>query len=189
VCQVSVSTPQPHRYSFHLTHHCLRSAVYCVSSSRHRVPSSTNVNPPRLTRASRRTVKGMPEGELEVGSQNGLFHLREDSRKLQGIPKGEGNSKKSDPLGTNLDSCDNVLLASRPGSGESRVGSPRNAKVRLIRCSSSYFLDSITTKSLVMLMERTGLEEDCNSFRVRKSSRSSTSSRAVRLTFFRAILL
>ena len=134
MCQVSVSTLQPHRYSFHLTHHYLRSAVYCVSFSRHGVSSSTNVKPPRPTRASRRTVKGMPEGELEVDSQNGLFHFREGSRKLQGIPKGEGKSEKSVPLDANMDSCDNVLLASRPGPGESRMGSPRNTKVRLIRC-------------------------------------------------------
>ena len=83
VCKVSVSTLQSHEYSFHLTTSSQDRCLLCQSLPL-TVSSSTNAEPPRPTRSSRRSVKGMSKGELEVDSQKRLFLPREYSRNLRG---------------------------------------------------------------------------------------------------------
>ena len=125
VCEMPVSTLLPRWKSFHLTPRCLRVALYCVSPSRHTVSSNTNPGLPTYT--FRCTVQGMPKGPLEVGSQHDLSHPRPGSQRIRGNLQAEGNIEKSRSLDGRLESYDSFLLASCPGSGESRMGSPRHA--------------------------------------------------------------
>lgn len=82
--------------------------------------------------------------------------------------------EKTHPLDKRLDFRDIMVLAHCHGSGESRMGSPRYAQV----CSLPQFRfaisDPIPMGSLIMSLEPTGLDEDCQLFKVRKPSWIST---------------
>ena len=109
----------------------------------------------------------MPKVALEVGSQNDVFHRGSYSRKRQGIPQGEGVVEKGYSLDKRLVSCDILVWAHRYGSGEPQMGSPRNTWVRPPPRFKFALSDLIPTRSLIMYMEPTGLDEDCRLFRVR----------------------
>jgi len=87
-------------------------------------------------------------------------------------------------LGIHLDARDNFVLARCHGPGEPRMGLPRHAYVRPLPWFGFAPSDLIPMKSVTMVMEPTGLDEDCQSFRVRNSPRNSTNSYSLTVAKF-----
>ena len=119
---------------------------------------NTNADPPCV-------VEGMSKEALENGSQSRLRTPDSTGSGRHRRPRRKGADEESHSLDQRLVSCDNRMFSSCSGSCEPSMGSPRDAHVCILQ-GIWHVADSNSTRSLVISVQQTDLNEDARLFKV-----------------------